>query len=302
MTTSTKPAAGRVAISFEFFPPRTEAGREKLRRTAAELAAHRPEFFSLTFGAGGSGRDFSVDTALELQRLAQKLSPPVAVAPHISCVGSDRDNIARMLDAYKNAAIRRLVVIRGDTPSGMVDIGEFHYADELVRFIRGHSGEHFHIEVAAYPEAHPQSKGPAADLARFKNKTEAGANAAITQYFFNADAYFDFINRAAAAGVDIPICPGIMPITNYEQLARFSSVCGAEIPRWLRGRLRDFADDLDSLRAFGVDFIARLCDTLLSQGAPGLHFYTLNNAAPAAAVLRAMDMTDDAAIAPVAAE
>ena len=296
MTTSTKPAAGRGTLSFEFFPPRTEAGREKLRRTAAESAAFRPEFFSMTFGAGGSSRDFSVDTALELQRLSMGFAPPVAVTPHISCVGSDRDNIARMLDTYKNADIRRLVVIRGDTPSGMVDIGEFHFANELVEFIREQHGDHFHIEVAAYPETHPQSKSAAADLARFKDKTEAGANAAITQYFFNADAYFDFAGRAAAAGVNIPIYPGIMPITNYEQLARFSSVCGAEIPRWLHGRLRDFADDKTALSAFGVDFVARLCDTLLSQGAPGLHFYTLNNAAPSAAILRAI------AIPPAAAE
>lgn len=283
MTTSTEGGRG---ISFEFFPPRTEAGREKLLRATLDLARYRPDFFSVTYGAGGSTQARSQGIALQLHHLPQRAEYGFEVAPHISCIGSVKAQLARMLDDYQQSGIRRLVAVRGDTPSGMVDIGDFHHAEELVRFIREHSGGHFHIEVAAYPETHPQSDTAAADLKNFQRKVAAGANSAITQYFFNTDAYADFVRRAEALGVTIPIYPGVMPMTNYQQLARFSAVCGAEIPRWLHRRLQGFGDDLDSLRAFGVDFTAGFCRRLLELGAPGLHFYTLNQAGPCLAVLR----------------
>ncbi|WP_353151885.1 methylenetetrahydrofolate reductase [NAD(P)H] [Pollutimonas bauzanensis] len=261
------------AISLEFFPPRDIAAQEKLVRSAKQLLALHPAYVSVTFGAGGSTRSGTADTV----RLMQNLG--CDAAPHLSCIGATRAVLADILDAYREQGIKRIVALRGDMPSGMGgDQGELHYASDLVAFIREHSGDWFHIEVAGYPEMHPQASSADADLDHFARKVEAGANGAITQYFFNGDAYFDFVNRVRAKGIDIPIVPGIMPITNYSQLSRFSNMCGAEIPRWIRLRLADFGDDKASIKAFGVDVIAKLSQELLDNGAPGLHFYTLNNA------------------------
>ncbi|MGB3291002.1 MAG: methylenetetrahydrofolate reductase [NAD(P)H] [Burkholderiaceae bacterium] len=266
-------SSSKQAISLEFFPPRDIAAQEKLVRSAKQLLALHPAYVSVTFGAGGSTRSGTADTV----RLMQNLG--CDAAPHLSCIGSSRAVLGEILDSYRELGIRRIVALRGDLPSGMGgDAGELHYASQLVEFIRQHSGDWFHIEVAAYPEAHPQAPSAAADLDHFVAKVKAGANSAITQYFFNADAYYDFVERVRARGVDIPIVPGIMPITNYAQLARFSNMCGAEIPRWMRLRLADFGDDKASIKAFGVDVISRLSQDLLDSGAPGLHFYTLNNA------------------------
>ncbi|MGB6102372.1 MAG: methylenetetrahydrofolate reductase [NAD(P)H] [Pusillimonas sp.] len=265
--------SGKQAVSLEFFPPRDIAAQEKLVRSAKQLLALHPAYVSVTFGAGGSTRTGTADTV----RLMQNLG--CDAAPHLSCIGATRAVLADILDMYREQGIRRIVALRGDLPSGMGgDGGELHYASELVAFIRKHSGDWFHIEVAAYPEMHPQSSSAQADLDHFAAKVRAGANSAITQYFFNADAYYDFVDRALARGVAVPIVPGIMPITNYAQLSRFSNMCGAEIPRWIRLRLADFGDDKASIRAFGVDVISRLSQDLLDNGAPGLHFYTLNNA------------------------
>ena len=257
-------------FSFEFFPPKTAEGAEKLRATRKQLAQLNPKFFSVTFGAGGSTRDRTLETVREIQADGSE------AAPHLSCIGSTHDNIREILNEYKSQGIRHLVALRGDLPSGTMDAGEFNYANELVEFIRRETGDWFEIEVAAYPETHPQARSYRDDLAHFKLKADAGANAAITQYFFNADAYFGFVEDARAAGVAIPIVPGIMPIGNYVQLARFSDACGAEIPRWLRKKLETYGDDLTSIRAFGLDVITDLCDRLLAGGAPGLHFYTMN--------------------------
>ncbi len=261
-------------FSFEFFPPKTAEGAEKLRATRKQLARLHPKFFSVTFGAGGSTRDRTLETVREIQADGSE------AAPHLSCIGSTHDNIREILNEYKGQGIRHLVALRGDLPSGTMDAGEFNYANELVEFIRRETGDWFEIEVAAYPETHPQARSYRDDLAHFKLKADAGANAAITQYFFNADAYFGFVEDARAAGVAIPIVPGIMPIGNYVQLARFSDACGAEIPRWLRKKLETYGDDLTSIRAFGLDVITDLCDRLLAGGAPGLHFYTMNQAGP----------------------
>lgn len=260
------------AYSFEFFPPKTAEGMATLRDARAELAKFNPEFFSVTFGAGGSTRDRTMETVLDIQQ--QGLS----AAPHISCVSSSKEEIRALLQAYQASGIKRLVALRGDLPSGEVSAGDFRYASELVAFIRAETGQHFHIEVAAYPEFHPEAKSPAADVLNLKRKMDAGANSAITQYFYNADAYFHFIDQCAAAGINVPIVPGIMPIYNITQLARFSNVCGAEIPRWLRLRLEEYGDDMASLRAFGIDVVTDLCETLRVFGAPSLHFYTLNRA------------------------
>ena len=265
--------------SFEFFPPKTPEGVRKLENTSRLLARLKPEFFSVTFGAGGSTRERTFETVVDI-----RATSGIEVAPHISCISSTRENISEMLDAYRKEGIRRIVALRGDMPSGMVEAGEFRYANELVSYIRGVTGDHFHIEVAAYPEYHPQSTSPERDLANFVRKVRAGANSAITQYFYNPDAYFHFIDRCAQAGVHVPIVPGIMPITNYHQLARFSDSCGAEIPRWIRRRLVSFGDDLASLRSFGEEVVTGLCARLLDQGVPGLHFYTLNRAAPSIAI------------------
>jgi methylenetetrahydrofolate reductase (NADPH) len=258
---------------MEFFPPNTPEGKEKLRATATELALLRPKFFSVTFGAGGSTRERTLDAVLDIRKLGY------AAAPHISCVASTRENIREWLRLYKESGIRHLVALRGDLPSGIAAAGEFHFANELVEFIRREFGDTFHIEVAAYPEFHPQAKSAQDDLANFKRKVEAGADSALTQYFYNADAYYRFIDDCEKAGIAIPIVPGIMPIGRFSQLARFSDACGAEIPRWMRKKLEGYGDDSDSIRAFGLDVVTALCEDLLKNGAPGLHFFTLNQAA-----------------------
>lgn len=260
-------------FSFEFFPPKTAEGAEKLRDTHRQLAQLRPKFFSVTFGAGGSTRSGTLDTVREIQASGSE------AAPHLSCIGSTQESIREILDEYRSQGIRHLVALRGDLPSGSVGVGEFEYANELVAFIRKETGDWFEIEVAAYPEVHPQARSYGEDLANFKRKVDAGADSSITQYFFNADAYFRFVDEARAMGVGIPIVPGIMPIGNYVQLARFSDACGAELPRWLRKKLEGYGDDLPSIRAFGLDVVTDLCDRLLAGGAPGLHFYTMNQAA-----------------------
>jgi len=259
-------------ISFEFFPPKTAEGVAKLRETRKQLAQLQPKFFSVTFGAGGSTRDRTKDTVLEIQAEGYE------AAPHISGISSSKEAIRSLLADYRANNIRHLVALRGDIPSGEVAAGDFRHANELVTFIRQETGNWFEIEVAAYPEVHPEAKSAVSDLQYFKSKVDAGANAAITQYFYNADAYFRFMDQCAASGINVPIVPGIMPIYNYIQLSRFSSVCGAEIPRWLRSRLQDCGDDLASLRSLGMDVVTDLCEQLLSGGAPGLHFYTLNQA------------------------
>jgi methylenetetrahydrofolate reductase (NADPH) len=257
-------------ISFEFFPPKTDEGVLKLRETRKQLALLNPKFFSVTFGAGGSTRDRTMDAVLEIQ------AEGFEAAPHISGISSSKEEILSLLKTYQSHGIRRLVVLRGDLPSGEVSSGDFAYASQLLAFIREQTGDWFQIEVAAYPETHPEARSAAADLKHFKTKVDAGANAAITQYFYNADAYFQFVDQCQAMGIQIPIVPGVMPIYNYTQLARFSNVCGAEIPRWLRLRLEDYGDDMSSLRALGLDVVTDLCEKLLAGGAPGLHFYTLN--------------------------
>jgi len=268
-------------FSFEFFPPKTAEGKEKLRSTRAKLAQLKPRFFSVTFGAGGSTRDHTSETVTDIQQ-----ATGIETAPHISCISSTRENIGEMLENYRSNNISHIVALRGDMPSGMVEAGEFRYANELVEYIREVTGDHFHIEVAAYPEYHPQASSPDRDLANFKRKVVAGANSAITQYFYNADAYFSFLERCEKAGITIPIVPGVMPITNYHQLARFSDACGAEIPRWIRKRLAAYGEDTTSISAFGEDVVTGLCERLLAQGAPGLHFYTLNRAAPSLAICK----------------
>jgi methylenetetrahydrofolate reductase (NADPH) len=259
-------------FSFEFFPPQTPEGIERLRAARKQLAQLNPKFFSVTFGAGGSTRDRTLETVLEIQ------SEGHTAAPHLSCIGSTAENIRTMLERYREQGIRHIVALRGDLPSGMAQAGEFRYANELVTFIRREFGDVFHIEVAAYPEYHPQSRSSQEDLQNFKRKVDSGANSAITQYFYNADAYFNFIEACEAEGICIPIVPGIMPINKFSQLARFSDTCGAEIPRWIRKRLESYGDDSASIRAFGLDVVTDLCDRLLKGGAPGLHFYTLNSA------------------------
>lgn len=260
-------------FSIEFFPPKTAEGMGKLRAARTQLAeAMRPAFFSVTFGAGGSTRDRTLETVLEIQQQGFE------AAPHLSCIGSTRADIRAILDTYKQSGIRRIVALRGDLPSGMAEPGELRYASELVEFIRTETGDAFHLEVAAYPEIHPQAKSAQDDLKHFAHKIKAGANSAITQYFFNADAYFRFVDEARALGVDAPIVPGIMPIGNFSQLARFSDACGADIPRWVRKRMEGYGDDSASIRAFGLDVVTGMCEKLLAGGAPGLHFYTLNQA------------------------
>ncbi|MBX3662349.1 MAG: methylenetetrahydrofolate reductase [NAD(P)H] [Burkholderiales bacterium] len=260
------------SFSFEFFPPNTPEGLEKLGQTARQLAQLKPKFFSVTYGAGGSTRERTLRAVLDLRAAGY------AAAPHISCIGSSREDIRDILRGYRENGIRHLVALRGDLPSGTAFAGEFHYANELVAFIRGEFGDHFHIEVAAYPEYHPQAKSAQDDLLNFRRKVEAGADSAITQYFYNADCYFHFVDQCEAMGLDIPIVPGIMPIGKFSQLARFSDACGAEIPRWIRKKLEGYGDDSDSIRAFGLDVVTRLCEDLLAAGAPGLHFYTMNQA------------------------
>jgi methylenetetrahydrofolate reductase (NADPH) len=265
--------------SFEFFPPKTEKGVANLRNTRDELASLNPRFFSVTFGAGGSTRERTFDTVCEIQR-----ESGIEAAPHLSCIGSTKDSIRDILNLYRREHIHHIVALRGDLPSGMGLPGEFRYANELVEFIRTESGDHFHIEVAAYPEFHPQARNADSDLANFKRKVDAGADSAITQYFFNPYAYLHFVERCEKLGIDLPIVPGIMPITNYTQLARFSDMCGAEIPRWIRKRLETYGDNRDSIRAFGEEVVTEICQALLEAGAPGLHFYTMNQASPSKAI------------------
>ena len=263
----------RTEISIEFFPPQTPEGVDKLRVTRAKLAELKPEFFSVTYGAGGSTRERIFAIVREIA--AEGLS----AAPHLSCIGSTKESIRSILDEYKAENIRRIVALRGDLPSGTGDAGEFRYANELVDFIRAETGDLFSIEVAAYPEWHPQARSPEDDLTNFVRKVKAGANSAITQYFYNADAYFHFVDTARARGVNIPIVPGIMPIAGFSKLARFSDACGAEIPRWMRKKFEGFGDDAESIKAFGLDVVTELCEKLLAGGAPGLHFYCMNQAA-----------------------
>ena len=260
-------------ISFEYFPPRTAAQQATLDETHRQLKKLSPEYFSVTFGAGGSTQQFTEQTVLRINAEQGQQA-----APHLSCIGSTRESICEILSGYQEAGISRLIALRGDRPSGMASAGELRYANELVELIRSETGDHFTINVACYPEYHPEAATAQHDLSHFKRKIDAGANEAITQYFFNADAYFRFVNDARDAGIDVAIVPGIMPITNYTQLARFSSICGAEIPRWLKLRLEGYGDDRSAISAFGVEFISELCQRLIEGGAPGLHFYTLNRA------------------------
>lgn len=274
-------------FSFELFPPQTPQGIEKLRLTRQQLAQYKPKFFSVTFGAGGSTRERTLETVLEIQAEGH------VVAPHLSCIGSTQQNIRVILEKYYQAGIRHIVALRGDLPSGMAQAGEFRYASELVAFIRQEFGSSFHIEVAAYPEYHPQARSAQADFENFKRKIEIGANSAITQYFYNADAYFHFVESCESAGLDIPVVPGIMPINKFSQLVRFSDTCGAEIPRWIRRKLEGYGDDSVSIQAFGLDIVTDLCERLLKAGAPGLHFYTLNSANLTSIIWQRLDLKKD---------
>ncbi|MDF3980586.1 methylenetetrahydrofolate reductase [NAD(P)H] [Luteibacter sp. PPL201] len=268
------------AISFEFFPPKTDEQRDQLDKAAERLKAHAPDYVSVTFGAGGSTLSYTGETVKRLRN-----EHGLSVAPHLSCMGGTRAEIRALLDEYRERGCRRIVALRGDLPSGMASPGDFRYAAELVAFIREHSGDHFHIEVAAYPETHPQADNALADLRHFKAKCDAGANGAITQYFFNSDAYFRFVDDVTRLGVSLPIVPGVMPIANFSQLRRFSDQCGAEIPRWIVKRMQAHGDDAASIRELGADVVAELCRRLLDGGAPGLHFYTINRARATTAVL-----------------
>lgn len=270
--------------SFEFFPPKTPEGKAKLRATWQTLAKLKPRFFSCTFGAGGSTREGTLETVLEIIAAGHE------AAPHLSCIASTRSDIAEQLERYKAAGIKHLVALRGDLPSGTAASGEFRYANELVAFIRKASGDWFRIEVACYPEYHPQTRNAADEVKNFKKKVDAGADAAITQYFYNADAYFRFVDESRAAGIAVPIVPGVMPIGNFSQLARFSDACGAEIPRWMRVKLESYRDDSASIRAFGLDVVTALCAKLIAAGAPGLHFYTLNQAALSAEIWKRLKL------------
>ena len=276
MTTT---ALNTPAISMEFFPPKTTEGADKLRAARVQLAELGPEYFSVTFGAAGSTQAGTRDTVLEIQREGHK------AAPHLSCIGRSRSELREIISEYQSHGIRHIVALRGDLPSGFGGIsGEFSHASELIEFIRAETGDWFHIEAAAYPEMHPQARSPQDDLQNFIRKIKAGANSAITQYFYNSDAYFRFIDEVKKAGADVPVVAGIMPITNCTQLMRFSDMCGAEIPRWIRLKLASFGDDIASIRAFGLDVVTQMCDRLIAGGAPGLHFYTLNQAAPTIAI------------------
>lgn len=273
-------------LSIEFFPPQTSEGMEKLRATRTRLAVLKPEFFSVTYGAGGSTHENTLATVMEIAAEGHQ------AAPHLSCIGSTREGIRQMLAIFSARDIRRIVALRGDLPSGMADAGEFRYANELVAFIRAETGARFHIEVAAYPEWHPQAKSPRDDLLNFKRKIDAGADSAITQYFYNTDAYEHFVAEARALGVTVPIVPGIMPIASFSKLARFSDACGAEIPRWMRRKFESFGDDAQSIRAFGLDVVTELCQRLIERGAPGLHFYSMNQAGLTLELCRRLGLLD----------
>lgn len=279
-----------LTISCEFFPPRTDKGVLKLRESREQLQQQlQPAFFSVTFGAGGSTQEQTFETIVEIQQQSG-----FDAAPHLSCVGSTQENIRQWLQKYQEHGVRRIVALRGDKPSGWVgSLGEFRYANELVSFIRSETGSHFHIEVAAYPEFHPQARSAKEDLDFFQQKVQAGADSAITQYFYNADAYFRLVESCTKRGINIPIMPGIMPISNYEQLVRFSDTCGADIPRWLRWRLQELENDKDALQAFGLDVVTTLCERLIAGGAPGLHFYTLNQASFTLEIARRLNLLKD---------
>jgi methylenetetrahydrofolate reductase (NADPH) len=272
------------AISIEFFPPKTAEGADKLRGVRQALYALKPEFCSVTFGAGGSTQAGTLATVQAI------LNEGVAAASHFSCIGATRDSVRQQLAQFKAMGVRRLVALRGDLPSGYGAGGEFHYASDLVAFIRAETGRDFHLEVAAYPEVHPQAKSPQADLQAFVTKVKAGADSAITQYFYNSDAYFRFVDDAHKLGVDVPIVPGIMPITSSTQLLRFSDACGAEIPRWIRLRLQAYGDDVASIKAFGLDVVTDLCDQLRCAGAPGLHFYSMNQSVATLAICEQLNL------------
>jgi methylenetetrahydrofolate reductase (NADPH) len=267
-------------ISFEFYPPKTDEQRAQLDRTVRKLRAHAPQFVSVTFGAGGSTLSYTPETVRDL-RQAHALDG----VPHVSCMGGTREEIGQLLQLYKALGCNRIVALRGDLPSGMASMGDFRYATDLVGFVRKEHGDHFRIEVGCYPEVHPQAEDAITDLRHFKTKVDAGADSAITQYFFNADAYFRFVDDARRLGIDIPIIPGIMPISNFSQLRRFSEACGAEIPRWIGKRMTAFGDDADAVREFAADLVAAMCRRLVAEGVPELHFYTLNLARPTEAVL-----------------
>ncbi|MFV1984710.1 MAG: methylenetetrahydrofolate reductase [NAD(P)H] [Thiohalomonadales bacterium] len=271
-------------FSFEFFPPRSEEGAIKLADARDKLATLKPRYFSVTFGAGGSTQKGTLETVLDIRKAGY------LAAPHISCIGTEKSIILDLLNTYKKNGIKHIVALRGDMPSGSHDMGDFHHASELIRFIRETTGEHFHIEVAAYPEVHPQSSSVESDIKFFKEKIDAGANSAITQFFFNADAYYRFVDDCEKIGVNVPIVPGISPITNYTNLPRFADNCGAEIPRWIRKRLVDFGDDRDSIFDFGLDVVTKLCQDLLDNGAPGLHFYTMNGAKASMALWKNLNL------------
>jgi len=270
-------AAERI-YSFEFFPPKTPEGMQKLQETRNQLAQLKPKFFSVTYGAGGSTQERTLEAAVDIQ------SHGCEAAPHLSCIGSTREYISALLQTYREHGIHHTVAVRGDLPSGTMDFGHFRFASELVEFIRAETGDWFEIEVAAYPEVHPRARSARDDMLAFKRKVQAGANSAITQYFYNADAYFQFVEDCQREGIDIPIVPGIMPISNFSQLVRFSDACGADIPRWLRMKMQSFGDDSASIRALGLDVVTNLCDRLLAGGAPGLHFFTMNRAGPTSTV------------------
>lgn len=275
-------------FSFEFFPPKTDAGAVKLRDVYTALAKLKPEYFSVTYGAGGSTRDRSLGTVLEIQRESGR-----PAAPHLSCIGDSKAELSELLQTYIANGIRHIVALRGDLPSGMGGAhGELAYAAELVKYIRDTTGDHFHIEVAAYPECHPQAANLEADIRHFVHKAKQGANSAITQYFFNADSYFHFVEQVQKQGVDIPVIPGIMPITNFANLVRFSDACGAEIPRWIRKQMASYGDDAASTQKFGEDVVTSLCEQLLAGGAPGLHFYTMNQTDPTLALWRRLGLPE----------
>ncbi|MCG8673531.1 MAG: methylenetetrahydrofolate reductase [NAD(P)H] [Pseudomonadales bacterium] len=273
-------------FSFEFFPPKTDVGVEKLKKVREEFTKVNPHFFSVTYGAGGSTRDRTYETVLGTQK-----ETGIETAPHLSCVGDTKEQLRDLINDYKEQGIKRIVTLRGDLPSGMgASLGELKYASDLVKFIRDETGDHFHLEVAAYPEMHPQAANMQADLDAFKVKVDAGASSAITQYFYNIDAYKYFIDSCEKMGIDIPIVVGIMPITNYENLVRFSATCGAEIPRWIKARLEGYGDDLDSLKKFGEEVVTGLCEEVLALGAPGLHFYTLNQLEPSLSIWKNLNL------------
>jgi methylenetetrahydrofolate reductase (NADPH) len=271
-------AAAERVFSFEFFPPKTPEGMQKLRETRAQLAQLHPKFFSVTYGAGGSTQERTLEAAIDIQ------DNGCEAAPHLSCIGSTRDSIRTLLQTYRQHGIRHTVAVRGDLPSGTMDFGHFRFASDLVEFIRAETGSWFEIEVAAYPEVHPQARSARDDLLAFKRKVQAGADSAITQYFYNPEAYFQFVEDCQREGIDIPIVPGVMPISNFSQLVRFSDACGADIPRWLRMKMQSFGDDSASIRALGLDVVTHLCDRLLAGGAPGLHFFTMNKAGPTSTI------------------